>query len=141
SASHYKKQLKEFLAGAVDAIAYVQEGIVVEANQAWADLFNVRNEDVVDAPLMDLFDVASQAAVKGAVVACMKGQWNGEPLKVVGRLRDGSTSPLRLLLEATAFDGEPAAKLSVPRQAPERSAPEDLIEQTVHKDPLTGFYH
>ena len=39
SANQYKKQLKEFMAGSVDAIAHVQEGILVDANQAWAQLF------------------------------------------------------------------------------------------------------
>src|SRR5690606_6553370 len=39
SATQYKRQLKSFLAGSADAIAYVQEGIIVEANQAWAELF------------------------------------------------------------------------------------------------------
>jgi multidomain signaling protein FimX len=141
SASQYKKQLKDFLAGAADAIAYVQEGIVVEANQAWAELFGMSGDDAVDSPLMDLFDVPSQAAVKGAVVACMKDQWKGEPLKVGIVMRDGSISALRLLLESTTFDGEPAVKLSVPRVSPERGAPEDLVERTVHKDPLTGLYH
>ncbi len=33
SASQYKRQLKAFMAGSVDAIAHVQEGIVVEANR------------------------------------------------------------------------------------------------------------
>ncbi|MBN1240699.1 MAG: EAL domain-containing protein [Gammaproteobacteria bacterium] len=141
SASQYKKQLKDFLAGAADAIAYVQEGIVVEANQAWAELFGMSSADAIDAPLMDLFDVPSQAAVKGAVVACLKNQWKGEPLKVGILMRDGSISSLSLLLEPTTHDGEPGVKLSVPRETPERSAPEDLVEQTVHKDPTTGFYH
>src|SRR5690606_7943345 len=43
--------------------------------------------------------------------------------------------------EATSVDGEPAVKLSVPRQRTETREPEELIEQAVHKDPATGFYH
>ena len=39
SASQYKKQLQRFMAGSTDAIAQVQEGIVVEANRAWAEIF------------------------------------------------------------------------------------------------------
>src|SRR5690606_5400343 len=61
SATQYKHQFKSFLAGAVDAIAYVQEGIVVEANQAWAELFGRGIDDAINTPLMDLFDAASHA--------------------------------------------------------------------------------
>ena len=76
SANQYKKQLKAFMAGSVDAIAHVQEGILVDANQAWADLLGHPSADgLLGAPLMDLFDAASQAALKGALVACGRGQW------------------------------------------------------------------
>jgi len=141
SATQYKHQFKTFLAGAVDAIAYVQEGIVVEANQAWAELFGRGVDDAVNMPLMDFFDAGSHAALKGAIVACGKGQWSGEALSVVGTHGDGSSSKLSLLLEQTAYDGEPAIKFSVPRETADGTAPEELVEATVHKDPMTGLYH
>jgi diguanylate cyclase (GGDEF)-like protein/PAS domain S-box-containing protein len=142
SASQYKKQLKAFMQGSVDAIAHAQEGIIVDANQAWADLLgHAASDGLLGAPLMDLFDATSQAALKGALAACLRGQWNGESLKVVAATAGGSKLPIELNLEATAVDGEPAVKLSVPRQATALPEPEELIEQAVHKDPTTGFYH
>jgi multidomain signaling protein FimX len=142
SANQYKNQLKAFMAGSVDAIAHVQEGILVDANQAWADLFGHAEPDgLLGAPLMDCFETASQAALKGALVACGKGQWSGEKIKVVARTTDGFSLPLDLQLEITAVDGEPAVKLSVPRPLVEAREPEDLVEQAVHRDPTTGFYH
>ena len=33
-----QRQLKSFMAGSADAIAHVQEGIVVDANPAWLEL-------------------------------------------------------------------------------------------------------
>ncbi len=142
SASQYKRQLKAFMAGSVDAIAHVQEGILVDANQAWADLLgHAAAEGLLGAPLMDLFDAPCQAALKGALVACGRGQWNGESLKVVVTTVAGTKLPINLNLEATAIDGDPAVKLSVPRRASVAPEPEELIEQAVHKDPTTGFYH
>jgi diguanylate cyclase (GGDEF)-like protein len=142
SANQYKKQLKAFMAGSVDAIAHVQEGILVDANQAWADLLGYpRGEALLGAPLMDLFDATSKAALKGALVACGRGQWSGESIRVVATTRAGEKLPLALQLEATSVDGDPAVKLSVPRPRTEAREPEDLIEQAVHKDPATGFYH
>jgi diguanylate cyclase (GGDEF)-like protein len=142
SANQYKKQLKAFMAGSVDAIAYVQEGILVDANQAWADLLgHPSSEALFGTPLMDSFDGASKAALKGALVACAKGQWKRESIKIVATTRTGEKLPLELQLEPASVDGDPAVKLSVPRPRVEAREPEEIIEQTVHKDPATGFYH
>jgi diguanylate cyclase (GGDEF)-like protein len=142
SANQYKKQLKAFMAGSVDAIAYVQEGILVDANQAWADLLgHPSSEALFGTPLMDSFDGASKAALKGALVACAKGQWKRESIKIVATTRTGDKLPLEIQLEPASVDGDPAVKLSVPRPRVEAREPEEIIEQTVHKDPATGFYH
>jgi diguanylate cyclase (GGDEF)-like protein len=142
SANQYKKQLKAFMAGSVDAIAYVQEGILVDSNQAWADLLGYPSaEALFGAPLMDSFDGASKAALKGALVACAKGQWNRESIKVVATTRTSEKLPLELHLEPASVDGDAAVKLSVQRPRIETREPEEIIEQAVHKDPATGFYH
>jgi diguanylate cyclase (GGDEF)-like protein len=142
SANQYKHQLKAFMAGSVDAIAYVQEGILVDANQAWADLLGHPNaEALFGTPLMDSFDGASKAALKGALVACAKGQWKRESVKLVATTHAGAKLPLEIQLEPASVDGDPAVKLSVPRPRIETREPEEIIEQAVHKDPATGFYH
>jgi len=142
SANQYKKQLKAFMAGSVDAIAHVQEGILVDANQAWADLLGQPNaEGMLGTPLMDMFDTSSQAALKGALVACGRGQWSGEAIRLVAITAAGGKLPLDVHLDATQVDGDPAVKLSVARQRVEAREPEEIIEQAVHKDPATGFYH
>lgn len=141
SATQYKKELRAFMAGSIDAIAHVQEGIVIDANQAWAELYGGTEPAALHGPLMDLFDANSQAALKGALVACAKGQWASQILKVTAVLGDGSAQPLDLMLEATSFEGEPAVKLCIPHGTTAPNEPEDLIDRAVHKDPTTGFYH
>lgn len=142
SATAYKKQLKAFMAGSVDAIAYAQEGIVVEANQAWAELFMHKNAEDANGPLMDRFDSDSQAALKGALIACAKRHWDGQPLKATGLTSRGATLALQLSLEIAQFDGEPAVKLSVVREsAAPTKEPQELVNHAVHTDAATGFYH
>lgn len=141
SASQYKRQLKEFMAGAVDAIAHAQEGILVDANQAWAEAFGYSDPSALMGPLMDQFDPQSQAALKGALVACEKGHWDAEPINVVGLTADRSKVQLKLVLEATTYEDEPAIKLSIIRERIEQQTPEALLEHAVHTDPLTGFFH
>jgi diguanylate cyclase (GGDEF)-like protein len=142
SANQYKKQLKDFMAGSIDAIAHVQEGILVEANQAWAELFGRSAPEELVGPLMDLFDAPSHAPLKGALVAVRKRQWGSEPLKVAALLGNGTTLPLNVTITESTLDGEPAIKLSVPRQpAAPPQEPEELVEQAVNTDPTTGFHH
>src|SRR5688500_6709698 len=81
SAREAKKQLQHIVAGSTDAIALVQEGIIVDAIPAWLALFGYSiPEEVVGTPLMDAFDPDDHAAIKGALVACMQGKWSGHTL-------------------------------------------------------------
>ena len=63
SASDYRRQLQSVLQRSNDAILQVQEGIVVDANQTWLELFGYADDGaVVGQPLMDLFEERSHAA-------------------------------------------------------------------------------
>jgi diguanylate cyclase (GGDEF)-like protein len=142
SANRYRRELKAVMAGAAEAIAYVKEGIVVDANPAWAELFGYADAASMHGlPLMDYFDAGSQTALKGALMACARKQWGSDPLRVVAIDRDGSTIAVDLRLEGAEFDEEPAVRLCVPRDQPNGGGPEQLVESAVHKDPMTGFYH
>jgi diguanylate cyclase (GGDEF)-like protein len=142
AAMQHKKQLKSLLSNSTDAIAVVQEGIVIEANQAWADLFTGSDVDACHGPLMDLFAGDSQASLKGALVACYRGQQERSHLNLSGRASDNSPFPVALTLERTTHDGEPAVHLSIEREQPATvpdNAQQSIVEQTLHTDLATGF--
>lgn len=142
SASTYKKELRDLMEGASDAIADVQEGIVVATNSAWAGLFGY--EDTADfegLPIMDLFRASDQSALKGALVACLKEKWRDDTLTVAGLKADGAELAVEIQLEKTTLDGDPAVRVIVPGKANEAQTPAELLEQAVYKDPSTGFYH
>ncbi len=76
SAREYREQLQHFLEGSADAITHVQEGIIVDANRAWLELFGYSGDDALTGkPLMDLFEQETHPALKGALVACLQGKW------------------------------------------------------------------
>lgn len=142
SASRYRQQLQAFMEGSADAIATVQEGIVVEANPAWLELFGYADEDaVVGQPFMDLFDTASHTALKGALVAAMQGRWEDHALRAQACTSDGSALTVELQLETVSFDGETAVQLTVPRERRVEDNPDSLVAEMVEKDPVTGLYH
>ena len=142
SAAQDRKQLTELKAGTEDAIACAQEGILVETNLAWAQIFGYDDGGAMQGlPIMDFFEPRSQTTLKGGLVACTKEHWGSEPLRVTALTKDGSSVPLEMCLERSVFDGETAVRISVPSAKHRFAAPEELVEQTVHRDPATGLYH
>jgi PAS domain S-box-containing protein len=139
SAREYREQLKSFMAGSADAIAYVQEGIVVDANPAWLELYGLPTaEAIVGTPLMDSFDPDAHAAIKGALVACMQGKWSDHSLRANALLSDGSAVPLDIELSRTEFEGDPAIRLCI---AASKSAPANLdqnLNEALERDAATG---
>src|SRR5207302_2047143 len=93
-----RSQLGTVLHRSNDAIIQVQEGIVVDANPAWLELYGVA-EGVSGEPVMDLFDDSTHAALRGALAACLQGRWKADhPLRVNAQLADGSVLPIEITL-------------------------------------------
>jgi diguanylate cyclase (GGDEF)-like protein/PAS domain S-box-containing protein len=141
-AHEYQRQLNDLMQGSADAIAQVQEGIIVDANPAWIELFGHDSaESVVGAPLMDEFEHESHAALKGAVIACLQGKWPGHTLRASAELTDGSSIPLDLLLSRGELEGEPCVRVSVTAGSRDRRALEARLNDAMQHDPGTGFLH
>ncbi|HEX7113915.1 MAG TPA: GGDEF domain-containing phosphodiesterase [Steroidobacter sp.] len=139
SAREYREQLKSFMAGSADAIAYVQEGIVVDANPAWVELYKHPSaESVIGTPLMDAFEPEAHAAIKGALVACMQGKWSDHALRANALLGDGSSVPLDIELSRTEFEGEPAIRLCIPAQKRDSGSLNEQLTDALERDAATG---
>ncbi len=142
SAREYKKQLQHIVEGSTDAIAQVQEGIIVDANPAWLGLFGYSNpEEVVGTPLMDAFDPDDHAAIKGALVACMQGKWSGHTLHASALVVSGHTPSLEFQLTRAEFDGEPCVQVCVPARIADSGEYARKLEDAMQCDPATGFMH
>jgi PAS domain S-box-containing protein len=115
SAREYREQLQKFLEGSADAITHVQEGIIVDANRAWLELFGYSGDDALTGtPLMDLFEQETHPALKGALVACLQGKWSDMASRfrrlAVGRLQLAAGSSLT----KADYENEPATRISIP---------------------------
>ncbi|HEX4376250.1 MAG TPA: EAL domain-containing protein [Steroidobacteraceae bacterium] len=142
AAQDYRSQLEVVLQRSNDAIAQVQEGILVNANGAWLELFGfVEATGLVGQPVMDLFEESTHAPLKGALTACLQGRWENHTLKAGAILGDGSVVPLELLLAVGEYEGEPCVRLIVPaRKRDDRQLAQEL-EIAVQSDPGTGLLH
>ncbi len=139
SATEYRDQLKSFMAGSADAIAHVQEGIVVDANPAWLDLYGLPDADaLVGTPLMDAFDAEAHAAIKGALVACLQGKWSNHSLRANALLSDGSNLPLEIELSRADFEGDPAVRLCVASTKRDAGTINEQLTDALERDAATG---
>ena len=142
SAREYKQQLQHVVEGSTDAIAQIQEGIIVDANPAWIELFGYNSPDeVTGTPLMDAFDADDHVAIKGALVACLRGKWSGHTLHASALLVTGHTPSLEFQLRRAEFDGEPCVQVCVPARVADEGEVERRLAEAVQCDPATGFLY
>ncbi|HLZ96357.1 MAG TPA: EAL domain-containing protein [Steroidobacteraceae bacterium] len=140
SAREYREQLQNFLEGSADAITHVQEGIIVDANRAWLELFGYSGDDALTGtPLMDLFEQETHPALKGALVACLQGKWTDHALKVQALLSDGSSLALELTLMKADYENEPATRISIPANHKKDVDLEARLDEAVKNDASTRF--
>ena len=140
SAREYREQLQNFLEGSADAITHVQEGIIVDANRAWLELFGYSGDDALTGtPLMDLFEQETHPALKGALVACLQGKWTDHALKVQALLSDGSSLGLELTLTKADYENEPATRISIPANHKKDLDLEARLDEAVKNDASTRF--
>src|SRR5215467_5384518 len=113
SAHDARSQLDTVLQRSNDAIIQVQEGIVIEANPAWLELFGVE-EGITGQPVMDLFEESTHAALRGALAACLQGRWSDHTLRANALLADGTVLPIEISLVLGEHEDEPCVRLVVP---------------------------
>jgi diguanylate cyclase (GGDEF)-like protein len=142
SANQYKQELKTLMQGSAEAIADVQEGIIIAANPTWLELFGYESEEeLITTPFMDICSDADHPILKGAVIACLRGKWDDTTLKISGCRADTSELQLEIKLERVTVDGEPTVRVIVPGEPHIGDNTAQMLEQAIYKDPATGFYH
>jgi EAL domain-containing protein (putative c-di-GMP-specific phosphodiesterase class I)/GGDEF domain-containing protein len=140
AARQYRDQMKAFMTGSTDAIAHVQEGIVVDVNPSWAELFG--HEDpaaFVGQPLMDFFGQRSHAALRGALVAAAQGRWADHSLQAAASLPGGPEVSVQIELERFDFEGEPAVRLRIATQKRDVETLTGQLEKAMRLDAATGL--
>jgi multidomain signaling protein FimX len=136
-----RRQLASVLQHSNDAIAQVQEGILVDANASWLTLLGYELEAIAGLPIMDLFEETTHSALKGALSACLQGRWSNHPLSTEIRFADGTHRQLDLVLAMGEHDGEPCVQLIIASRKQEAGKLEEDLADAVRRDPATGLLY
>ncbi|MFT3904899.1 MAG: EAL domain-containing protein [Steroidobacteraceae bacterium] len=140
SAQEYRHQIESVLQRSNDAIAQVQEGILVDVNSAWLELFGYGEAGALNGhPLMDLFEPDSQAALRGALAACLQGRWNDHTLRVTALTQAREPLNLELVLALGELDNEPCVRLIVPARRRDDNQLASELANAVKRDAATGL--
>jgi PAS domain S-box-containing protein/diguanylate cyclase (GGDEF)-like protein len=120
-----------------DAIAYIHDGIFLQANRAFLQRFAYEVSDELDGlPIMDLIHPDARAAFKAALRKVEAGQDHAETFHCVPSA--GESFDETLELTPALIDGESCAQVLIR----DRSQDVDLqrrIEELSVTDPQTGF--
>ncbi|MEM1174159.1 MAG: EAL domain-containing protein [Pseudomonadota bacterium] len=143
SATEYKRQIRDHMKSSTSAIALVQEGVLIEANEEWLKAFRAASMDELEGlPVMDSFDEESRAALKGALVATLEGKWHpGEQLKAKPAVDGSELGELSLELTRIEFDNDPCVQVRIPYEELHSKEPTKLVHDALQRDPTTLFFH
>lgn len=141
--TEYQARFQDLLAESGDAIAYVQDGILTQANPSFAEMFGFSSPDDIEGfTIMDLFDKGDQQTVKDALVAVNKGKSVGE-VRVKG-LKGGEPFETTLEFDQTELDGEPCIEIAIRGEADNSEMQAKMqaeMDEIGRRDPLTGLFH
>lgn len=127
--------------GSREAVAYMLDGLHVEANQAYLALFGYEKFGELEIlPVLDLIDKDSQADFKSAVRKVNKNISLDGPLELAARKKDDTVINVEAEFRPVELKGENCIQITVADISKRKSA-ENRLQYLSQRDPLTGLYN
>ena len=124
------------IASSQDAIAYIHEGMHMQANSAYLEMFGyVSMDDLEGLPILDMVAADNHKQVKTFLKNL--GNKDGE-LQVTCQNSAGETFRATLAFSAATYDGEPCTQIVIRNDAHSREL-EHTIEMLSSQDAQTGL--
>lgn len=140
-----ERRSQQLLDSSRDAIAYVQDGLYLYANESFAELFGYDDKDEIDClPIMDMVAEKDQTTLKSFLKDfTLKGdEAETTRLEFEGVRHDGKTTHIGLEVARATFDEEACIQfLARARQAEHSEELEAQINEIKWQDLATGLYN
>lgn len=141
-----ERRSQQLLDSSRDAIAYVQDGLYLYANQSFAELFGYADKDDIDCmPIMDMVDDKDQDTLKTFLKDFTFKGLDAESTKLAfrGLKQDGTATPITLEVSHVTYDEEPCIQFlaRANRVDVNNDALEAQIKQIKWQDVVTGLYN
>lgn len=106
------QRAQQLLTESNDAIAFVADGMHIEANEAYAEAFGFEDKDDLDClPIIDLIAAQDQDKFKALLRHHTQGESESAELGITGLKADGSEFSSYIILSHSSFDGEPCTQV------------------------------
>jgi len=103
---------EQLMSGASEAIAFIADGMHIQANEAYAEAFGYETpEDLEATPIIDLVASQDQDKFKAFLRHYSKGELENAELGFVARKTDGEEFTTYLQMVASSIDGEPCTQV------------------------------
>ncbi|UTF58624.1 EAL domain-containing protein [Gilvimarinus sp. DA14] len=138
-----ERRAQSLLDSSRDAIAYVQDGLYLYANESFAELFGYDDKDDIDCmPIMDMVADSDQARLKEFLKDFTLKGVDAESTKVdfKGLRNDGGTTDIALEVSHATYDEEPCMQFLARATRTEGPSAQE-IEAVKSRDVVTGLYN
>lgn len=143
-----ERRSQQLLDSSRDAIAFVQDGLYLYANDSFAELFAYENKDDIEAmPIMDMVTDNDQTRLKNFLKDfTFKGEEaESSSLSFTGITQTGETKNITLEVSLVTYDEEPCiqflARASTTAVQSSNEALEAQLKQFKWQDVVTGVYN
>ncbi|WP_097460040.1 EAL domain-containing protein [Mangrovitalea sediminis] len=124
-----------------DAIAYVNDGMHVYANQSYLEFCGYHDiDELMCIPILDTLAPESQEAFRDFMKAFAESREDGKQLKCVTRRSDDTEISVIMQASAATYDGEPCIQI-VLRPEQDNAELEEKLRQISSQDLMTGLYN
>ena len=127
-----------------DAIAFIQDGMYLYANDSFAELFGYKDKDDIECmPIMDMIDTNDQSDVKQTLKAFTLHHDSQEHCKLQFNAitQSGDKKLLHVNLHMAHYDEEPCIQFIVPAKLVHDEALEAELESVKYTDQATGLFN
>ncbi|MDP9140819.1 MAG: EAL domain-containing protein [Pseudomonadota bacterium] len=120
----FEDRHQQLITSTNDAVAYIQEGILSQANPAFAQLLGYPDpEELNSLPLMDLVAEDHQTKVKAQLKMLQRGKSDGKPLECCLMHKEGRRVAISAQMMPSTVDGEQLIEMLIKAEAPAAAAP------------------
>lgn len=127
--------------GGKDAICYCHDGMHIDVNRLYLDMFGYRDIDELEViPVLDLIDKEDQDRFKTILRKLLMGKDVNEPLEFSARRKDDSHLDIEIQIAKVNHKDEDCLQLTV-IDITKRKAAENRLKYLSQRDPLTGLYN
>ena len=129
-----------------DAIAFIQDGMYLYANDSFAELFGYQDKDDVECmPIMDMIDDGDHSKVKQALKAFTLHHDSDDEqyskLEFGAITQSGDKKRLKVNLVMAHYDDEPCIQFMIPAQEVHGEVSEAELESVKYTDQATSLFN